>query len=203
MRARHLLLSPTDGAELGLCNLGDCREARNHMALLTTFAEDTTRHELLISIRDSGISPLIVFTDGLRVSIPERADLPCLSVKDTIKWHTNEAKLEKPARAEERLRFAAWLEQQLAEFDAIHAGGNEICQLETTPAVHIPTRLGGVRFRVFKRDGYRCQMCGATSRTSQLHLDHKVPRAKGGSDEESNLWVLCQACNLSKGVGDL
>lgn len=48
---------------------------------------------------------------------------------------------------------------------------------------------------VYHRDEGRCQMCGATT---NLHLDHKIPRAKGGSDTMENLWLLCVACNLSK-----
>ena len=38
-------------------------------------------------------------------------------------------------------------------------------------------------------------MCGSTR---DLHVDHKIPRAKGGSDHMDNLWLLCRLCNLSK-----
>ena len=48
---------------------------------------------------------------------------------------------------------------------------------------------------VYHRDEGACQMCGS-KRT--LHVDHKIPRAKGGSDTIENLWLLCSACNLSK-----
>ena len=48
---------------------------------------------------------------------------------------------------------------------------------------------------IYHRDGGHCQMCGSTL---QLHVDHKIPRAKGGGDTMENLWLLCAGCNLSK-----
>jgi len=62
------------------------------------------------------------------------------------------------------------------------------------------------RFFILKRDDYRCQICGAnaaSNRSIQLHIDHKVPVAKGGKSDISNLWVTCSACNLGKGTTDL
>lgn len=56
------------------------------------------------------------------------------------------------------------------------------------------------RFRILKRDGYRCQLCGRSQADEnvKLHVDHRVPLAKGGSNEDDNLWTLCDACNLGK-----
>lgn len=51
------------------------------------------------------------------------------------------------------------------------------------------------RKRVFARDGYKRLACGATER---LSIDHKIPKSKGGSCDESNLQTLCVLCNLSK-----
>jgi hypothetical protein len=31
-----------------------------------------------------------------------------------------------------------------------------------------------------------------------LEIEHIVPRAKGGSDAEDNLWLACRSCNLFK-----
>lgn len=55
-----------------------------------------------------------------------------------------------------------------------------------------------VRFQIFQRDGFRCVYCGATARTSQLHIDHVVPVSKGGTDQPSNLATACADCNLGK-----
>jgi len=32
-----------------------------------------------------------------------------------------------------------------------------------------------------------------------LELDHIVPKSKGGTDGEENLWLACHSCNLFKG----
>lgn len=54
------------------------------------------------------------------------------------------------------------------------------------------------RFEIFKRDGFRCVYCGATPNTTVLHVDHVEPKAKGGSDDPSNLVTACQSCNGGK-----
>lgn len=60
----------------------------------------------------------------------------------------------------------------------------------------IPKRL---RFLVLRRDGYRCQLCGAVAGDGvQLEVDHKVPVAKGGKTNADNLWTLCHPCNNGK-----
>lgn len=33
-----------------------------------------------------------------------------------------------------------------------------------------------------------------------LEIEHLVPVAKGGSDEEENLWLACHSCNIFKGA---
>jgi hypothetical protein len=61
-----------------------------------------------------------------------------------------------------------------------------------------------LRFKILKKYNYRCQICGKSASIGvQLHVDHKVPIAKGGKTIESNLWVLCDRCNLGKGTRNL
>lgn len=62
-----------------------------------------------------------------------------------------------------------------------------------------------LRFEVFRRDQYRCQLCGAAASDgdTKLEVDHKVPVAKGGGDEMENLWTLCFRCNRGKGTKTL
>lgn len=52
---------------------------------------------------------------------------------------------------------------------------------------------------VVKRDGGRCQACGAAA---DLTIDHKiVPWVEGGSSKDpANLQLLCRSCNSSKGT---
>lgn len=61
---------------------------------------------------------------------------------------------------------------------------------------HVPR---GLRHEVFKRDQYRCVECGASKDDgATLHVDHKIPVSKGGTDELENLQTLCSDCNLNK-----
>lgn len=54
------------------------------------------------------------------------------------------------------------------------------------------------RAAVIKRDGKRCRWCGTTH---DLTLDHKIPKARGGSNAIKNLQLLCALCNSMKGDG--
>ncbi len=62
-----------------------------------------------------------------------------------------------------------------------------------------------MRKYIVKRDGLVCRACGAEVtlkrfQPNTLHIDHIVPIAKGGDMwDETNMQVLCGACNLSKG----
>ncbi len=57
-----------------------------------------------------------------------------------------------------------------------------------------------IRFDIFKRDNFTCKYCGKnpTQDKIKLHIDHIIPRSKGGLDIESNLITSCQECNLGK-----
>lgn len=57
-----------------------------------------------------------------------------------------------------------------------------------------------LRKTILERDGYKCVECGFVSfdRPSFLHIDHKHPVSKGGSNTSDNLRTLCVECNLKK-----
>lgn len=56
-----------------------------------------------------------------------------------------------------------------------------------------------LRYDVLRRDGFRCQICGATQKDGvKLHVDHIFPVSKGGKTEISNLRTLCERCNMGK-----
>jgi diadenosine tetraphosphate (Ap4A) HIT family hydrolase len=57
-------------------------------------------------------------------------------------------------------------------------------------------------YRVMKDGKQRCALCGATRDKRMLHVDHIIPRSKGGKTEYENLQVLCMKCNLAKGNKD-
>ena len=60
----------------------------------------------------------------------------------------------------------------------------------------------GLRFNrrnVFARDGNQCQYCGRGFPTSELSLDHVVPRSRGGITSWENIVCACVGCNVRKG----
>lgn len=59
-----------------------------------------------------------------------------------------------------------------------------------------------VRRRVAQQAASRCGYCHTQERVSgiPLTLEHFVPKAKGGDDDEQNLWFSCRLCNEAKGV---
>lgn len=62
----------------------------------------------------------------------------------------------------------------------------------------IPLRL---RYAVLERDGFRCVACGAapdSRHNIKLEIDHKKPRADGGTTTLDNLQTMCTRCNRGK-----
>jgi HNH endonuclease len=60
-----------------------------------------------------------------------------------------------------------------------------------------------LRFEIFKRDGFSCSYCGAHPPQVVLEVDHIVPVADGGGDEETNLVTACFSCNRGKAANSL
>ena len=57
---------------------------------------------------------------------------------------------------------------------------------------------GSIRYNVLKRAKHRCELCGGHEDQVALHVDHIIPRSKGGADDISNFQVLCVTCNTNK-----
>jgi 5-methylcytosine-specific restriction endonuclease McrA len=55
------------------------------------------------------------------------------------------------------------------------------------------------RRNLFARDGNRCQYCGKRCATSELSLDHVLPRVRGGQATWTNIVCACLKCNVRKG----
>lgn len=66
------------------------------------------------------------------------------------------------------------------------------------------------RLAILERDDYRCRYCGiritklrewhiyANRWIGLIHVDHVIPRCKGGTDDPENLVTACRYCNLTK-----
>lgn len=59
-----------------------------------------------------------------------------------------------------------------------------------------------LRWSVFARDGFTCRYCGAQAGQDgvELHADHVLSVADGGTDTFDNLVTACQKCNGGKGA---
>lgn len=57
---------------------------------------------------------------------------------------------------------------------------------------------GKKRLQVLKNDNFKCVFCGRGKGETKLHIDHIIPKSKGGTDDIENLQTLCSECNLSK-----
>jgi len=55
---------------------------------------------------------------------------------------------------------------------------------------------------VRQRDGHQCRNCGAVGGPrdgdAELHVDHQVPRSRGGQDDPINLRTLCRGCHEAR-----
>jgi 5-methylcytosine-specific restriction endonuclease McrA len=63
----------------------------------------------------------------------------------------------------------------------------------------VPLRLAllqyeNLRQQILRRDGWRCQSCGAMS---NLEVHHREFRSHAGEDTEDNLITLCTRCHAS------
>ena len=60
-----------------------------------------------------------------------------------------------------------------------------------------------VRKVALQRDRHLCQLCLKEGRyTPGTHVDHILAKAKGGTDDLSNLQVVCPPCHALKSIHD-
>jgi 5-methylcytosine-specific restriction protein A len=60
-----------------------------------------------------------------------------------------------------------------------------------------------IRDRILKRDNYLCQPCENNHRiTTASEVDHILPKAKGGTDDDDNLQSICKKCHAEKTITD-
>lgn len=80
-------------------------------------------------------------------------------------------------------------------------GSDESMDLGLDERIGIGSKL---RYSILKRDGFRCQDCGASAREDiTLEVDHKISVFDGGDNSESNLRALCSRCNRGKGSASI
>jgi len=55
-----------------------------------------------------------------------------------------------------------------------------------------------IRWKILKRDNFRCVLCGSDATDRKLHIDHIIPVSQGGDSKIKNLRVLCETCNIGR-----
>ena len=59
-------------------------------------------------------------------------------------------------------------------------------------------RSKGIKTTLYGEQKGRCNLCRRHFEMQYFHLDHIIPKAKGGPDTDRNLQLLCSACNIVK-----
>lgn len=95
--------------------------------------------------------------------------------------------------ASERDLLIAECEEKIADY--IERRGRNIWEHRFKATGYVP---GSVRYEVLKRAKYRCELCGESAEDVALHVDHIIPRNRGGQDDLSNFQALCITCNTNK-----
>ncbi len=155
--------------------------------------------------------------DPKRVDQPDRTPAGALTQNGLFYQAAHEAKLglrsPERVRVYEKLRQGIWSYngvfhlvdawrqesngRQVFKFKLVAVEGEEDLgvpvRLDATRRRVIPTR---VKLEVWRRDGGRCVVCGATD---ELHFDHVVPFSKGGTSlVAANVQLLCARHNIQK-----
>ena len=81
----------------------------------------------------------------------------------------------------------------------VHVGVQLPCVIRLRQYRRLPLRLQTLsRKNILIRDGHICQYCGDKFLSSELELEHVVPRARGGLSTWENLVAACRDCNARK-----
>ena len=59
------------------------------------------------------------------------------------------------------------------------------------------------RRRIFAKTKGRCAYCGTDLHGEKWTVDHIVPLANGGTNDECNMFAACKSCNHRKGTSSL
>lgn len=114
---------------------------------------------------------------------------PIKSGRSTVGYRLKSDRLSEARRAS----LVALCDERLQAF--VGKRGEAIWRHRGAGREYLP---GSIRYQVLKRAKYRCELCGAHEDQIALHVDHIIPKARGGSDDLSNFQALCMTCNTNK-----
>lgn len=76
----------------------------------------------------------------------------------------------------------------------------EVPEVCITPQKPIKTKGIAKRYVILRASEFKCHYCGTKLTMDDLTIDHVIPRANGGGNENENLVASCQECNQLKGT---
>jgi hypothetical protein len=137
----------------------------------------------------------MAITDNrLLFSSPTKSD--SISFSTIVSFDVCHTAIEVQAKSKATTKFLSEQDQQFAGaiFQIAVALANQTLVRSKTGSNtrHIPREI---RQRVWQRYCGQCADCGASN---YLEFDHIVPVAKGGSNSDANVQLLCRKCNLQK-----
>jgi 5-methylcytosine-specific restriction endonuclease McrA len=147
------------------------------------------------------------FYQAIRVVNVRRAfSLLCRELAEVVHIEIDEA----GQRTWQNLDFSEWQELSALKAEFQPAGFDWIHTVRFQIAVPRIIRLLGydklprqdVKFNrrnIYARDSNKCQYCGKRMPTTELSLDHVVPKSQGGKSSWTNIVCCCVKCNVKKG----
>jgi len=137
---------------------------------------------------------ITITDDRLIFSSAEKPFVVGLRSLISIKVSGNKANIQGPKKATGCLHFLDDPKAACMILSCATKRANQtmVQQGASAPSRHIPR---DVRQRVWQTYGGRCVECSADD---YLEYDHIIPVARGGSNSETNVQLLCRRCNSKK-----
>lgn len=115
---------------------------------------------------------------------PKATIVDCANDFRTMTW--KDWSLLKPSEGEESMR-------------SVNATFRIPSVIKLTRYDKIPNhRVHYCRKTIYKRDNFTCQYCGEKPGSSELSIDHVIPRSRGGLTTWDNCVLACVSCNTRK-----
>ncbi len=100
------------------------------------------------------------------------------------------------------MSFDEWAEHEPKDHDWIRTPSSQIAAPQVIVlqkyGARPPRKLTFTRPNLYRRDEHTCQYCGEQLPSSELTMDHVLPRSRGGKNGWENCVAACEGCNGRK-----